>query len=159
MTDFQPDRDGAPQVPEPDDPAAKTVEVTLAQERLAVGAEWSVSGRVRLHRRVTTEARTVQVTVRREELIVEQVDVPTADGSVVDTSRAGSSAGVASAVAPSADPAPIVIVLHEEVPEVVVRTRAYEQVTARTERITENIAVADTVRREQLAVDEQPAAE
>jgi uncharacterized protein (TIGR02271 family) len=48
------------------------VEVVRHEERLAVGSTRRAVGRVRVAKRVVTEERTVTVTVRREELVVEE---------------------------------------------------------------------------------------
>jgi stress response protein YsnF len=49
--------------------------MTISEEVLHVSTEWAEAGRVRLRRRIVTEARTVQVTLRREELQIEVEDV------------------------------------------------------------------------------------
>ena len=123
--------------------------MVLSAERLSVGVERVPAGRVRISKRIVEELRTVQVPLRREELVVTQEPV-SADGP--------SSAG-----APAED---LVLVLREEVPVVSVNTQAYERVvvsvetvhaeeTVRTELRTEHASVtvtesthdADTLRR------------
>ena len=49
------------------------VEVIRSEERLVAGVERHVTGSVRIGKRIVTEERTVTVTVRREELYVENL--------------------------------------------------------------------------------------
>ncbi len=106
--------------------------VVLSGEQLRAGTEWVESGRLRLRRRTVTEARTVEVVVRREELIIETRD--TAPGAVGESYR-----GVAldGPLAFGSPPTSMVMQLREEVPEVVLRPRVYERVTADVVTVSE----------------------
>ncbi len=94
--------------------------VVRSQERLLVSREWVAVERVRIRRRLVTEELLVPVTIRREELVIEQE--PAAEplralpGGAWPPSRA-----------------PLVITLHEEVPVVTLASRPYEQVTLTVE--------------------------
>lgn len=57
-------------------PAASGVEVTRHEERLRVGVETVVAGRVRVRKRLVTEQRTITVPVTREEVTIEHDDAP-----------------------------------------------------------------------------------
>lgn len=120
-------------VPEP------TAEVVRAQEQLAVRREWVPVERVRVARRVVTETRRVEVSVRREELHVERVPIePEAAGSTTDRQPA---------------PAPIVLVLREEVPVVTLATQPVERVRVSVDTVTGLHTVQAELRREEVAVD------
>ena len=116
-------------------PAQRTgPEVVLHEERARVStARDAVRAVVR--RRITSETRTVEVTVRREVLEVEYLPV----GEVPE---------------PAATSAhePLVLVLSEEVPVVEVVTRPYEQVTVSVQRFDELADVATRLAREQAEV-------
>jgi stress response protein YsnF len=86
-------------------------QVVLHHERLDVQMEREVVRAV-VHRRIVTESQTVEVTLRREVLEVEYV--PVADGQAP--------------VPPGRSPAPVVVVLSEEVPVVTTAVRPYERV-------------------------------
>lgn len=94
-------------------------ELVLREERLALGADRVPVERVRLQRRITTEVRQVDVTVRREELVLER--------SPLDDGTTGSRAPGQSQ--------PLVIVLSEEVPVVQVVTRPYERVSVHVDSV------------------------
>jgi len=55
--------------------------VTLSEERLAVGIEQRPFRRVRVTKRVVTERRMIEVDLRREEMVIEELDVGAGDGS------------------------------------------------------------------------------
>ncbi len=113
--------------------------IVLSEEQARVGTRRVAAERVILRRRVVTETRTVEVTLRREELEVEHVALD-AGQAVEDAPRE-----------------PLVIVLREEVPDVSVRVRPYEQVRVSVETVTEHQVVQTDVRRERLEVDTKPA--
>lgn len=97
---------------------------TLPRERVRVGAEWVAAGRVRISRRVVSETRMVQVTLRREELVIETDAAVATNGAMVGTVLDGP------AVAAPADLVePLVVVLREEWPEIITRMCPYERVT------------------------------
>lgn len=101
--------------------------VTLAAERLRTGTEWVESGRVRLRRRIVSETRTIEVVVRREELIIETHGV--IPGPSVGESYRGVDLDGPTIEKPR-ERAPLVVALREEVPEVVMRPQVYERVIA-----------------------------
>ena len=118
--------------------------MTLAREVLHVRTEWVAAGRVRLRRRIVTETRTLQVAVRREELVVEVKDVAEDHGVLFGTRRDGP---------PMTEPAPaapLVIVLQQEVPEVRLHLQPCEQVTVTTTRAARAAQLTTTIRREEL---------
>lgn len=133
-----------PQPPAHDDGPA---EVVLSAEHLTAGTEWTVSGAVRFRRRVATYTRSVEVTVRREELQVEVRDLDDRGGAWFGTDLQGPAVP-----APPIVTGPGVFVLREEVPEVTLTLRPYEQVTVLIDRRTEHVQVRDTVRREAALV-------
>ncbi|WP_432561672.1 DUF2382 domain-containing protein [Kineococcus sp. SYSU DK003] len=102
-------------------------EVQLHQEVLHVGTERVAVERVRVAKRIVTETRTIEVPVRTEELVVtrEELDpVPLAE--------------------PAADADEIVVVLHEEVPEVTLRVLPVERVVVRKRTVRgEDVVSAD----------------
>lgn len=119
--------------------------VTLSAEQLVTATEWIESGQVRLRRRVVSESRMVEVVVRREELIVE---VRNAAVGQVGESYVGTALDGPPVPPPLPRGAPRVILLHEEVPEIVMRPRVYERVTVDVV-MSEEVAVwHDTVRHE-----------
>lgn len=119
----------------------RPAELVLSEERLSASAMWAATERVVLRRQVVTETRQVEVTVRREELVVSR---EAADA----TSREGAGAG---------DPdhgthEPIVMVLREEVPQVTTRVQPYEQVTVTVERTSGTETIHEQLRHEELEV-------
>lgn len=110
-------------------------EVVLHEDRLQVETERVSTHRVVLRRRIVTEVRQVEVTVRREELEVERRPLP----GQPDTATAASSE-------------PIVIVLSEEVPVVQLRTRPYEQVTVSVSTVAGKQDIAVTLDREEAEI-------
>jgi uncharacterized protein (TIGR02271 family) len=117
--------------------------VKLSQEQLHVDTEWVVAGHVRLRRRVISETRMIEVTVRREDLVVETDAAVSPEGVI-----AGSNLDGEPTAAPVLGQAPMVFLLREEVPEVVTRTRAYERVTAHIGIAQTTHHLTDTVRTE-----------
>ena len=104
---------------------AEDSSIVLHQEQLQVRTQWVTAGRVRLSRRIITETRTVELTVRREVLVVETDAAVSPDGAIAGVARDG-----AASSGPPADQTRLVFVLREEVPEVLHHVRAYEHVTA-----------------------------
>ena len=131
-----------PAVPEP--PAEP---VTLFEERLVVGKRVRVSGTTRIATRVVTEERTITVTVRREELVVDHQ--PSADRERDDVPATGGDAQTGLDVHPLTH-TPRVIVLHEEVPVVTLQTRPVQTVHVDVRAVTVEQQVTDNVRREHL---------
>lgn len=119
------------------------VEVVRSEERLVTGVEREIVGSVRIGKRIVTEERTVTVTVRREELFVEEL-APTAG-----TSARGLEA---SAIRDASRPV-LTMTLAEEVPEVVVRVVPRETVRVFVDRIASRQKVRADVAREVVEVD------
>ena len=140
---------------EPADPSATEPvlgsDLTLSREVLHVGTEWTEAGRIRLRRRIVTETRTVEIAVRREELVIELYDAEHSDGVFVGTDRSG----------PVTDQpvydGPLVIVLQEEVPQVGVRLQPYEKVTVTKRLVGTTGRVTGSVRREEARLDVVPS--
>ena len=110
-------------------PVTPHAEVVLHEQQLRVAKRRVPVERVLVRRRITTEVRQVEVTVRREVLEVERAELPSGQGA-----------------AESADGPrrPLVIVLSEEVPDVHLLVRPYEQVTVRLDRVEEQHQVTQT---------------
>ena len=125
------------QPPAPD----QAPEVVLHEERLAVRLDRVPTERVVLRRRIVTEVRQVDVTVRREVLEVHRVH---ATGQ--EPARSGPPRH------------PLVIVLSEEVPVVELVTRPYEQVVVHIDTVTTQQQVTADVQREQVDLSRTPTA-
>ncbi len=126
----------------PLDPDRDAAEVVLSEERLQVGVVRIPRERVRISKRITTEMRTLQVPVRVEQLVVRHEPV-TGEGRT----------GAGGAAEP---PEELVLVLHEEVPEVSLRVRPTERVRVRVRQVTGHQVVSAVLRHEEvdLTVDE-----
>jgi uncharacterized protein (TIGR02271 family) len=124
-----------------------TASSVLSEQRLLVATEWVPRERLNVRRRVVTETRQIEVTVRREELLIDHAPI----GDEPATAGAASSASAGS-------PAPLVVVLREEVPVVGLQVRPYERVTIGVERVRSDALVEGELAREQaeLVMDEQP---
>jgi uncharacterized protein (TIGR02271 family) len=117
------------------DSTADAAEVVLSAERLSVGVERVPAGRVRISKRIVEEVRTVQVPLRREELVVTQEPLA-ADGPL-----------------PAGGPAEdIVLVLREEVPVVSVDTQVYERVVVSVETVRTEETLRTELRTEHASV-------
>ncbi|MBO1767166.1 PRC and DUF2382 domain-containing protein [Allobranchiibius sp. GilTou38] len=136
-----------PGPPAPDEDDVAPVDTTCLEERLVVGTRVRVSGRTRITTRVVTEERTITVAVRREELVVEH-EPATERGAEADGGADGSLG-----VHPLAD-TPRVLVLHEEVPVVIMQSRPVETVRIGVRTVTVDQQVSENVRREFLAGDD-----
>ena len=122
--------------------SAGAAEVVRSEEQLTVGTRTEVTGRVRVRKVVTSREVTQTFTVRREELVVEHLPA--------DAGHDETSAGTAADGAGDLE-----LVLHEE--QVVVTSVPVERVRVRVERVREDVAVAEAVRRERIALDVVPA--
>lgn len=113
-----------------------------SEERLDVRTERVEAQRVSVRRRIVTEERIVRVQVRREELVLDTVagDGVAVTGEFPDRSE------------------PLVLVLRQEVPDVVLRTEAYEQVTITKQSVTENQQVQAELRHEVVELERDAAA-
>jgi len=125
---------------QPGDPggtaATGPTELVRSEERLSLGTRTEVTGRVRVRKVVTSREVTQTVTVRREELVVE--DLP-ADDAVPGAEASATEAGE------------IELVLHEE--QLVLVSVPVERVRVRVERVTEDVTVSEPVRHERVDLD------
>lgn len=153
--------------PQPATDAESASAVTVSEERLRVSTQWVQSGRVRLRRQVVTETRSVEVTLRREELVAEVVDAAgAAETDAAETGAAETGAaeigahGAGGAGDLTATHEPMVFVLHEEFPQITIGgIRAYERVTAHVDVAVSEHSVGGRLRREQADVEVIPAAD
>ncbi|PZE76138.1 hypothetical protein DEI82_06495 [Curtobacterium sp. MCBD17_019] len=122
------------------DPGADDVAVTRSEERLVVRTDAVPVRRVRIRKVIVSEERTVTVTVRREELRVEEEPL---DG--IDVVDPGTVLPIGSADA-------IELVLHEEQVEVVTRVVPVERVRVVTDVVTEQRSITETVGHEEVDV-------
>nr|WP_240895464.1 DUF2382 domain-containing protein [Kineococcus siccus] len=106
----------------------------MAAEHLSVGVERVPAERVRITKRVVEELRTIEVPLRREELVITREPLS-------PTGRL-----------PREVQADLVLVLHEEVPQVSVSTRAYERVTVSVETVQGQEVVQADLRTEHASV-------
>jgi len=112
-----------------------SVSVLRSEQRLRITNERVTTETISVRRRVVSETRQVSVTVRREELVIERT--PTPDSPVDPV---------------PAPPAPLVVVLHEEVPVVQMSSRPYEQVTITVEQVTSEQTITAELDHEQVEV-------
>lgn len=119
--------------PPRDDVAA---DVVVHAERLLVSRERVAVERVRFTKRIVTTTRTIEVPVRIEQLVVSHEPV------LEDQAPGNPSNGN------GADPGELVIVLHEEVPEVTVRVQPVERVTIAVRTVTREETITAELRRE-----------
>jgi stress response protein YsnF len=130
-------------------PAREAAEVVRSEERLDVTTHTEVVGRVRVAKRVVTEERLITVSVRREELVVEELPVDpdhVPDGLI--TQRSGAGPDGTRTVAPAVE-----MWLSEEQVEVVTRTVPKERVRVFVDTETDLVDVAGTVAKEVVEVD------
>ena len=133
MPTIDPTRHDSAGVPGQDEAPA----LTRSEEQLQVGVRTEAVRRLRIRKQVVTEEVTRTVTVRREELVVDEE--PLEPGTV-----AGQDAGDRD----------IEIVLHEERVEVRTVVVPVERVIVRVRRVTGSTTVTDVVRREQIDLDQ-----
>lgn len=119
----------------PPEPTGATV--TRSEEELSVTTAWTATGRVRISKRITTVTETRTFELRREELVIEELDPPS--GATPQTER------------PEATSAEFVLQREELV--VTKRPVPYERVVVHTDLTTEQHTVTDTLRRERVEVD------
>lgn len=121
----------------------KNGDVVAHEERLNVSTATSArqTGQVRLRKVVHTDVETVEVPVRREEIIVERTAVK--DGEVVEGYDFDSAEATAD----------VTITAHEERPVVSTETVATERVSVGKEVHTETERVSGEVRKEEIIVE------
>lgn len=118
---------------------AEAAVVVRAEEQLRVSTVTRVRERVRLRKRVVTEEVTRTITVAREILDIQHLPA--------DPSRE-----VSAAAAGLPGPVELDLVLHEERVVVTTEVVPVERVRVRVHQITEQIEVAEVLRREQVDV-------
>ena len=128
------------------DEVAPLAEVVRSEEQLRVRTRTEVIGRVLVGKRVVSEEVTRTVTLRREELVVEELPA----GDQPGTTAAGTATGTLADTAAEE----IELVLHEE--RVVVTSVPVERVRVRVHRVAEEVAVSEVLRRERIAFDVVP---
>lgn len=101
-------------------------EVVLHEERLLVSTQHVATERVRITKRIITTTRRIDVPVRVEQLVI--THEPLHPGDPVAAARA-------------VPGEPVVIVLHEEVPEIGLRVVATERVVIGTRSVAEERVV------------------
>jgi len=122
--------------------------VVRSEEQLRVSTRTEATGRVRIRKTVTSQEVTRSVTLRREELSVEELPVEElpVEADTDDNGR----------VADDGEGWEIELVLHEE--RLVVTTVPVERVRVRVHRVTDEVEVAEVLRRERIAFDVAPPA-
>jgi uncharacterized protein (TIGR02271 family) len=115
--------------------------MTRSEEELHVGTTQQEAGRARLRKYVVEDQVTQTVPVRREEVRVEREPITDAN---VDSATDG----------PAISEEEHEVVLHEEQPVVEKQTVPKERVRMGTETITDEQQVSDSVRKEQIDVDD-----
>lgn len=119
--------------------------MTRSEEELAVGKVQREAGRVRLRKYVVTENVTTTVPVQHEEVRLEREPIT---GTNVDSATSGAAIGEAEHE----------IVLHDEVPVVEKRVVPRERVRLETDVVTDERAVSEDVRREEVTLEEEEPA-
>jgi uncharacterized protein (TIGR02271 family) len=115
-----------------------TQSMMRSEEQLSAGTEQVEAGRVRLHKHVVTTQQQITVPIRREEAHVTREPI-TADQAMADAQLGDQE---------------LEVVLHEERPVVTKKIVQVERVTVNTEMIQENREVTDTIRREQIEIED-----
>ncbi|WP_380172652.1 DUF2382 domain-containing protein [Kineococcus sp. DHX-1] len=116
--------------------------MVLSAEALRTRTVRVARERVRISKRIVETTRTVEVPVRVEQLVV--VHEPLGPGDPVPD------------VDPSVPVEELVVVLHEEVPEVTLRVHPVELVRVGVETVSGEVVVETTLRAEEVEVDGPP---
>lgn len=124
------------------------LEVVRSEEQLQVGTQVRVSGRAVLRKYVVTETVTQTFQVRHEEVRLEYEPAPNNAIGVVNRE-------------PVRDGVVVEMVLHREVPRVVMDVIPVERVRLHVDTITTQVSVSEDLRKEQLVLDppDQPRRE
>jgi len=115
--------------------------MTRSEEQLNVGTRKEEVGRARLRKHVVTEQQTVTVPVSREEVRIEREPI-------TDANRGNAMDG------PAISEEEHEVVLHAERPVVQKEAVAVERIRMDTETVTDKETVTDSVRKEQIEVDD-----
>ena len=123
--------------------------MVASQEQLLVtDSTWFRSGVLRLRKEVQVETRAIEVTVRREVLIVHN------DEHLQPHDPAASSPADRPTIEePPRDREPLTIILREEIPSVTVETVPYELVTASISRVVVDRPISGQLTREHVVVE------
>jgi uncharacterized protein (TIGR02271 family) len=116
------------------------IRVAVAEERLSVGKREIELGQVEIRKTVTEEEQVVPVTLRREEVHIEEVDI--ADRPLRPEDDAF-------------NPGVITVNLRGEEAVVTKETVVTGEVVIDTERVAEERRISDTVRKQHVEVDER----
>ncbi len=131
----------------PSQQAEPLITMIRHEEQVSVSSlEWRPYQRVTIRKVVRTEEVTEVVTVRREELVVE-------DQPITPVERLDAALGTAT-TAPAGE---LEIVLHREEYVVQKRVVAYERVRVSTARVTADWPLEGTLRKERIDVEREPA--
>lgn len=126
----------------PDPNVEQRPTVVLSEERLVPAVRRAPYRRLRVAKRVVVEQQTVTVEVRREELVVEELDL---DGDL------GGGSGATAGTLDRSDP--LVLVLSREVPDqVLLRTEPVEVVRVHVDQRSDVESVEVALRRERVDV-------
>ena len=115
------------------------VRVERSEEQLRVGTQERVSGRAVLRKYVVTETITQTFQVRHEEVRLEHDPAP--DNATADVNRAPFDSPV------------VELVLHREVPRVVMDVVPVERVRLYVDTTTTRVSVSEDLRKEQVSLD------
>jgi len=116
--------------------------MTLSQEQVQVGTRQQEAGRVRLRKFITTDTVEQTVPVSREEVRIEREPITDAN---IDQAMSG----------PELSEDEHEVVLHQEVPVVQKEVVPTERIRLDTETVTEQQAVTEQVRKEDVEIDEE----
>jgi stress response protein YsnF len=130
-----------------------SVEVVRSEEQLRVGTRSEVSGRVRLVKRVVTEERTVTVTLRHEELVVEHLPAEEDEGAPGAVTVLPDGAPQDGPRTEAAGEPTLELLLCDEELEVVTRVVPRERVRVYVDSVVEVVEVRDDVQREVVDVE------
>lgn len=112
-----------------------------SEEQVLVDTQVRVTGRAVLRRYVVTETITQTFQVRHEEVRLEHAPATSNDS------------GAAPSRAPFDDGVVLEMVLHREVPKVVMEVVAAEVVRLHVDTVADEVSVSDTIRKEQVSLD------
>lgn len=135
----------------PTDAIEPVADLVLSAEVARPGVRRVTAGTVRIGRRVVSETRTVTVQVRREELYVEHTTAPQGPADRAD----GAVGADVSALGARGQGPVLVVVLHEEIPEVVMRVVPTERVSVFVDRVEGTETVSTELRHEEVTLAEE----
>ncbi|QHC68872.1 DUF2382 domain-containing protein (plasmid) [Rathayibacter sp. VKM Ac-2759] len=130
------------------DPGPRTageepITVVRSEERLDVTTVWTPTERLRVRKVIVTEERTITVTLRREELVIEREALETLpDGADLGSQESA--------------PEPITLVLHAEEPVLTTRVIPVERVHVMIDRIVAMQSATEEVRKERVDIQTAP---